>query len=195
MPWRLSTSRITAKLGAPVPLENRGQRFAVPRKVTVFLKGHTDRGHPDLRVECSMEDGQPLVRELHIVAKPAGRALRDADLAELSLDKLARNAFLEHAMKIEPNSAGGWIGTPIQGDEEAHWRAQGAIEATQKRTRGPSLAELKRVAEVYQADRAGAPAAAVETVLGYTARTAHRRIKQAEVAGLLPTTTRGKRRT
>jgi hypothetical protein len=193
MAWRLSGARVTAKLGAPVPLESRGQRFAVPRRVTVFLEGDNDRGHPDLRVECSMEDGQPLVREVHIVAKPEGRPVRDADLASLSLDKLALRAFLEHAMTLEENPAGGWVATPIT-DEATGWRAVGAIDSAQKQSRGPSMVELRRVAEIYQADTSGAPSAAVAAVLGYSPRTAHRRVKQAEEAGLLPKTTRGKRR-
>ena len=174
-------------------LTSRGQVFGVPKRVTITGVG--EKGAPDLRIECAMVDGQPSVREVHLIATAEGRDVRDSDLADIALDKMALRAFLDHAMSLTTTTEGGWTGGPI-GDEQSHWRAVDALTTAQKSPRGPSMDELRRVAEVYNAHVSTAPSTAVANLLGYSTRTAHRRIQQAEQAGLLPPApSRGKRRT
>lgn len=52
---------------------------------------------------------------------------------------------------------------------------------------------LNQVAALYRAAVDGNPTRAVERVMGYSKRTAGRRVQQARAAGLLPPTTKGKK--
>ena len=61
--------------------------------------------------------------------------------------------------------------------------------------RGSSRAELERVASIYAEHVDRDPVAQVQVLMGYgSSRTAARRVKEAEEAGLLSRTTPGKRR-
>lgn len=87
--------------------------------------------------------------------------------------------------------------TPPRDDREA-WQARGAATTARprpQRQRQPiPPAELEDVARIYKEHVAGKPTDAVATILGYSPRTAARRVKQAEEAGLLPQTVKGKKR-
>lgn len=174
--------------------------YAVPKHVTTELTGDRDKGHPDLRVECSMVGGQPLVQEVHLIASPNGRALRDADLAALALDKIALRAFMDHATVVDPLWEGGGhrASSPLTYHRAAHQLVEDFADALKGEQAGgstaPALVELERVAEVYRENAHRAPRAQVIAVLGYSPRTADRRIKAAQDAGLLTPGRRGKRR-
>jgi hypothetical protein len=187
MPWWTERLHTDAKLGEIVVFHGVEADYAVPERLTAHIDG--EGGQPDLRLECAMVDGQPLVYEVHIVASPdRGRTIRDADLVRLVLDKIAVDAFTQLGMIIEPvNDHGDFMATPL-----AYDRGERDLRTTI--TANPRDAELQRVAEVYQRYAATQPSKFVATVLGYTPRTAHRRIKQAEEAGYLPATTRGRKR-
>lgn len=188
MTWR-GKIRTSTKLGAPIPITYKGRRYGVPRRVTMTLEGL--RGSPDLRVECAVIDGVPGVREVHIVSKPDGEAIRDAHLNAIALDKIALQSFMDHAMDVSTDGEVAVLTPVSEGTEDV---LRGQLDEAQKTGRGPSQAELTEVARVYRENSNNAPAAAVELRLGYSRRTAQRRIKQAEEAGLLPPTSQGKRR-
>lgn len=170
--------------------------YAVPKRVVVEVEGDRHKGHPDLRVECAMIDGQPLVREVHVTAAPNGRAIRDADLSVLALDKIALDAFLEHALVVNPYVAapGNYRASPLTLHRDAGDLANGLRKAQRGRANARPLEELRRVAEVYRENLDCSPRSRVIAVLGYSDRTADRRIKEAEAAGLLQPRGRGKRR-
>jgi hypothetical protein len=135
------------------------------------------------------EDG-PVCLSVAISATPKGRPVVTADLESLpGLDRKALDAFRA-------------LGTAVLDDEA--WRAGRNLGRTYEifhpdprevsaalRTR--SDVELERVAEVYRANVSTRPVEAVEA-LGYSRRTADRRIRAARERGFLPPTTRGKRK-
>jgi hypothetical protein len=79
--------------------------------------------------------------------------------------------------------------------EENADRARRAVYEARKARRGPvSRAALEEVAKVYREHLEASPTRAVSLLLGYSERTAARRVQQAREAGLLPATTPGKRK-
>jgi hypothetical protein len=177
--------------GTPVILTLRGRRYAVPPRVSVEFVGEGDE--PDVTLQCAMTDGVPTVREIRITAKPDGKQIRDAHLDELALSRMARRAFAEFASLVMVQSEQQLtVESPLTGPQETE--VDRDMFELQQRRRGPSRSELEEVARVYLEHAQTSPTAAVEAILGYSARTAHRRIKSAEEAGLLPSTTPGKKR-
>jgi hypothetical protein len=119
------------------------------------------------------------------VAKQTGRGIRTADLRAFhSLDALAFNAYIQNR-----RPSGVWFH-----DEAEYWRARRDIQDAQaKQGTRPrvSLAELEEVAEVYASAGRDNPTEAVKNQLGYSRRTAERRIRSAREQGLLPAAKRG----
>jgi Holliday junction resolvasome RuvABC DNA-binding subunit len=98
------------------------------------------------------------------------------------LDKLAEDAFMELAVTVADNPFDWHIG-----------RDQSKRKAAKQDVHTRGDAELKEVARVYRENVDSRPVEAVEA-LGYSRRTAARRIQQARLKGLLPPTTQGKRK-
>lgn len=154
----------------------------VPASVAYEIEG--TNSSPSLRVEFEIRDGQPVCVGLHMTASAGGRGLAQGDLDTLpNLKRLAEDSFFALAMRPATQPSG-WHINPR--DRERVRAARSDI-----RTRGDE--ELKTVAQVYRNHIDDRPAAAVEA-LGYTRRTAQRRIEQARQRGYLPATTRGKKR-
>lgn len=165
----------------------------VPRWVTLDGQGH--RGAPDLHVEFEIRDGVPEVTEFRLTAKPAekGRGIRTADLRAFnSLDGLAYNAFVR---------------VPDERLDDKHWAAPTSDEQrrrarktdfdtakTRRRRTGYTQEDLANVARIYKENIGSQPTTAVMNEMGLTYRTAARRVKQAEEAGLLPPTRVGRKR-
>lgn len=155
----------------------------VPARVAYVIEG--DRSSPSLRIEFEIRDGRPFCVDVHIEApKVSGRSIRTGDLSALpSLERLGEETFSELAMRDGGADPFEWhIGT----DKGARRQARSEIH-----DRGD--AELKEVARVYREHVNERPVEAVQA-LGYTRRTAARRIQQAREKGLLPKTTQGKRK-
>jgi hypothetical protein len=152
----------------------------------VVLDGEGLRGAPDLHVKFWIRGGIPEVHEFTLKAKEDGRGIRTADLrAFFSMEKMAVNAFMH--MQVRP------VGFPYSKQE--HWRALDDIRSAQEKqgTRPrASRAELEEVAQVYRAAGRDNPTEAVQNELGYSRRTAERRVSQARQAGLLPPAKRGR---
>ena len=161
----------------------------VPERVV--LDGQGLKGAPDLHVEFEIRDGAPDVTTFGLAAKASGRGISTADLRAFhSLDTLAYNAFMRFATRPDETGASTW---PIE-DERSWWAARADIEDAATDRARASRAELEDVARVYRENLHDRPTEAVQNVLGYSSRTASRRVQQARAAGLLPPTTRGKRR-
>jgi len=109
----------------------------------------------------------------------------------INLDAIAVNLYAAVA-PVPDGNAFNWMWRQT---EENASRAQRAVYEARKARRGAvTRADLERVAEVYRENVSSSPTRAVSEYLGYTARTAARRVQQARDAGLLPKTSKGKRR-
>ena len=122
--------------------------------------------------------------------------MRTSDLALLQFDALTATGFVSASMRSTHDPETNITTSEPVMDERELWAALGAIEGAVKAPlRGVTKAELEQVASVYSSNVDGQPTAQVRQVLGYGSdRTAARRIKQAEDAGLLPSTTSGRKR-
>lgn len=154
----------------------------VPASVAYLIDG--EGGSPSLRAEFEIRDGQPICTSVTVTASDDGRGVSTGDLASIpNLARLTEDAFLALALRVE--------------DRPQDWRLDPADRARTRlargdiRTRGDE--ELRAVAEVYRDNLADRPVEAVEA-MGYTRRTAGRRIQQARDKGFLPPTTRGRKR-
>ncbi|WP_216211662.1 hypothetical protein [Amycolatopsis aidingensis] len=153
--------------------------YVVPAAITWTVTG--DKGTPDLRMEFAVRDGRPECTGFHVVASPQGRPVRTSDLAGLNVDVLVRDVFMEFADVVteeDPLSA-----ETRPADEREMWQRRKVVEDAQATGRGPSLEELQQVVAVYR-EHPKAPMQAVELVLGYSRRTAYRRVQQARERGL-----------
>ncbi|MDO8308148.1 MAG: hypothetical protein Q7V58_07305 [Actinomycetota bacterium] len=160
----------------PVKLGNT----VVPARVAYIVEGAN--GSPSARVEFAIHDGLPICTSVHVDAAEGGRGIRSGDLNTLpGLDRLAIDAFTALAVRVADNPFDWHIGL----DQVKVRSARLDI-----RTRGN--AELEEVARVYRENIDDRPLEAVER-LGYSRRTAARRVQQARVKGFLPRTTPGKK--
>jgi hypothetical protein len=192
MGW-VGTSRVSRQFGKGNDV--RIGDFVMPKQAEFAIDGAN--GDPDLRVFLEVRDGRPQVVDVHVTAKPDGRSVRTSDLQLLSLDALTVSVFSRLAMRSTYDPERNITEMSPIADEREFWQAVNATdEAVKAPRRGSTRAELEQVAKVYRENVDHKPVAAVQAVLGYgSERTAARRIKQAENAGLLPSTTPGKRRT
>lgn len=158
----------------------------------VELRGEGERGAPNLHVRFEIRDGIPEVVSFHLDSTTSGRGVRTADLREWNLDGLAFNAFMHFAGIRDPNGSGTAMGGYGFSDEREYWQARGDVERASERRPGVSAGELEDVARIYRAHIETRPTEAVQK-LGYSRRTAARRVQQARAAGLLPPTSRGKK--
>ena len=170
-------------------------KFTVPRQVEWNF--HGEKGDPDLHAVFAFRDGRPECVELSIKSSADGRQVRTTDLQELHVDKMVVSAFTRFAMRTEFDPETNVTKLSPVDDERELWDAINNVDnAVNAPRRGITPAEIRSVAETYRANVDGDPTTAVMVHLGYgSRRTAERRIKQAEEAGLLPPTTPGKKRT
>lgn len=148
--------------------------LAVPAALTITLRGVLDE--PDCVIKYEVRDGRADCVSFTVTAKPNGRGLLTSDLRMFTLDGLGEEAFTDYAYDAA-------VGGEQQGlpDERA---ARRTISDSLRASRGPSLAVLEEVARLYR-ENPKRPVVAVETALGISRSTAHRRIREARAKGLL----------
>lgn len=151
----------------------------VPPKAALSFEGR--EGTPDATLRFEIRDGRPECVEVHVLAKADGRGIRSADLAMVNVDTVTIAAFAELAELGESET-------------EALSAFRSLSEARLRRRPTVTRGDLDEVARVYRDHVSGNPTTAVARLLGYTPRTAARRVAQAREAGLLPATTPGKRK-
>lgn len=168
----------------------------VPPKAQLTFKGI--KGSPDVTMRFEVRDGRPECVEIHVKGKPQGRGIRTADLQQFNLDNLTANVFTDLAIAVKDDGIGVGPGSSILTDEDvaAKLRAGRDVREARMSRRGMvTRAELEEVARVFREHVDDSPTSAVKQLLDYGSdRTAARRIKQAEEAGLLPPTTPGRKR-
>ncbi len=164
-----------------------------PGAITVQWDGRRP-GDPDLVARVEVVDGRPVLAEVHARMRPGGREIELRDLAQpFSSETLVAGAWSRFASVQDGRSASAVGGA----DDTERDSIRGVVSRSRNRRRLVPHAELLRVAEVYRehaGHRDGKPVQAVAEALGFSRATASRRIKEAELAGLLPATTPGKRR-
>lgn len=152
----------------------------VPPKAAMTFDGR--EGTPDATLRFEIRDGRPECVEVHVMTKPDGRGIRSADLAMVNVDTVTIAVFAELAEM------------GLQSEAEALKAFHSVSEARLRRRPTVTRTDLEEVAKVYRKHLASNPTTAVARQLGYTDRTAARRVAQAREAGLLPPTTPGKRK-
>jgi hypothetical protein len=181
-----------AKISGVMPGLVRLGDHAVPRRAGYAFTGA--KGSPDLHMSFEVRDGRPECVEVTIKAKPDGRGIRTADLQIFNIDTLTVNVFSSLALSATEEPGGVTQFTPITTEQE-FWPANKAIEEARRERRGSvTRTELEDVARVYREHFDQSPTQAVQLLLGYSARTAARRVEQARAAGLLPKTRSGVRK-
>lgn len=148
-------------------------------------------GAPDLEARFEIRDEVPECVEFTLRSKEGGRAVRTSDLRLFEIDGFTVNTYMRIVMRRRRKV--GEAAQPLR-DERDAWAANAALVDAVRGRRSVSRWELEEVARVYTENVDQQPTRAVELFLGKSARTAARRIKQAEDAGLLPPTTKGKKR-
>jgi hypothetical protein len=152
----------------------------VPREGVLTFEG--TKGSPDVTMRFEVRDGRPECVGVTVEAKPNGRGIRSADMALFNIDSLTVAVFEQ-------------LGTIGVRDEAYARRISHDLREARASRRGTvTPEELEEVAKIYREHLAASPTRAVALLGGYSERTAARRIKQAEEAGLLPRTTPGKKR-
>lgn len=189
MAWRGKT-RVGSQFGGRHGGLVKVGDVVVPR--TAFYAHDGDEGEPDLEVTFEVRDGRPECVDFHVRAKADGRGIRTADLQMVTnLDAMATNLYAAVA-PVPDGSAFNWMWR--QTEENALRAARAVYEARKARRGTVTPAALEEVAKVYRENLEASPTRAVSLHLGYSERTAARRVQQAREAGLLPKTTQGKRR-
>jgi hypothetical protein len=153
----------------------------VPPKARMTFDGI--KGTPDVVMSFEVRDSRPECTSVIVTAKPNGRGIRTADMQMFNIDNLAIGVFGQLAT------------TGVRDQQYAEQAVRSVHEARLSRRGALTRDELEEVAKVYREHLDASPTKAVKLLLGYSSdRTAARRVKQAEDAGLLPKTTQGKRR-
>jgi len=180
------------KAGPGAPLHGLwiGNTFVPP---AVNFEAEGMKGAPDVFVRFEVRDGVPEVVDFRITAKPKGRAVRTSDLNGWQpLEGLALNSFRQVGSAGRRDDAHRLLGAVDPEGERDEWAMRSDLDRAMDRPRTPSRVELEEVARVYREAIKGRPTHAVQVQLGYTRRTAARRVQQARAAGILPPTTKGR---
>lgn len=161
-----------------VPL---GNGVAVPQ--SMMYEVHGNDGHPDAVVRFEVVDGRVEPREIRVLTKDDGRAIMSADMSLFAFDNLAEWAAKEVGVVMRENPANPgneWIADLRDESDEAEvWRIRREVAEGRSRKRGGvSMAELQRVAQIYQS-HPEAPVKAVAALMGLSERTAARRVREA----------------
>ncbi|WP_343598894.1 hypothetical protein [Mycobacterium sp.] len=158
----------------------------VPRRITAAIYG--DHNTPDVALVIEVRQGVPACAEVRVIARDGAPEVRRTHLKAIPLAEWVDAAV----------AACSWI--PARGgilyDGFAADRAKARRNATRVRAGQPraSTHHLQKVADIYREHLAEHPTEAVRRAFGYSPRTAARYVERARAAGLLPPTTRGKKR-
>lgn len=162
----------------------------MPRRVAVDMPGVD--GNPRLQMDLEVLDGRPQCRSVRIESVDGGREIQKLDLRSVEVGRWMEDIFAAFALEVVEES-GGEIKAVASFDFDAEIGALGAIQGARKaRKITPDL--LREVAAVYRANIRGNPTQAIADRFGVSHRQASNYRKRAEEAGLLPPTTRGKKR-
>lgn len=172
----------------------------VPKWIELTASGG---GGPDTKIRVEIRDGSPEVVELSWNSQPGQRDIRQKDLREINVEKLAVDTYTTSGMVPFPKGPGGSPPTDEQITEwakEIRKRRAGSrsFVARQRATRERRVISdefLQSVAEVYRANiNKRAPTQEVAKQFGVENRMASVYVTKAREKGFLPKTKRGRKK-
>ncbi|WP_169515767.1 hypothetical protein [Amycolatopsis nigrescens] len=163
----------------------------VPRHAFFDLEGAD--GHPDVHAHFEVRDGRPECRELRITSNDPGRGITDDDLKFFNLDNFTTQVFHQLVSHVIDENDGEPIAIDTNYGRAVRESFDEIREAVTK-PRKEKGADLEYVARLYRENIDGSPIKIISEECKVSERTAVRRVKQARDAGLLPPTTKGKRK-
>lgn len=140
---------------------------SVPRRKRYTIRGA--RGEPTLRAVFEVRHGLPQCVSVHIDAAPDGRGLGPGDISLPALAGLCQHVFQRGDVVLLSD-------TGPNGEMPSWWDDPGGAIAD---ALNGADAELRRVADIYRLNAAHHPRDAVAAEMGWSRRTASRRIAAA----------------
>ena len=171
----------------------------VPKWIEITTSGGAG---PDTKVKIEVRDGSPEVVELSWISRPGQRDIRQKDLRETNLAKLAVDTYTHSGWVPFPKGAGGSPPTDAEITEWAKEVRRRRIESRKSVDRQRAKREnriisdelLRTVADVYRANiHKRGPTQEVAKHFGVENRTASTYVTKARKRGFLPETQRGKK--
>lgn len=156
---------------------------SVPRKVAYVIEGSD--GEPSAEASFEVQDSGAIVcTAVSFSRSPGGRSIVAGDLNTFpTLSHLGEQAFLALAYRVADDPHDWFISDP-----DMKRAARDDIGSSSH------LSELREMARVYKENFNGNPTAAVVAQFGYSRRTIARRLDEARDLGLLPRTSKGKKK-
>ena len=177
----------------PEPVEI-GDRL-VPPAIDVTFPGVD--GQPRLTMRLEVVDGVPQCRKLTIESNDGGRGVRPLDLAAVRVADWVDDIYAMFARRIiKRHSSGAPAVTVSEASCERHMEAVRQFQDGRKGKAARKLDDtfLAGVAAVYRQHFGEGPTKAVAAAYGVGHRTASMYVTKARRRGLLPETTRGRKR-
>ncbi len=188
----LEVGHAEADIGVEVEVGDR----LVPPVIDVTFPGAD--GQPGLSMRLEVVNGMPQCRGLHLESVEGGRAVRQSDLAAVRLAQWVDDIFAMFASRIierhEDGSPAAAVGEVVTAERHQAAIGQFRSSRTGKGSRKLTNAFLVGVTDVYRKHFDANPTQAVAVAYGVKPRTASLYVQLARDAGLLPRTTRGRKR-
>ncbi len=184
---------VRQRMGTPSERPVRVKNRAVPRAFEMELE--YEDGRPDLTLGFEVRDGVPQCRRAELRSTEDGREVLASDLRGVKLEDLLELAVAHVAMVFEVHEQPGGVLTsmePVMTEFEARETVRELRSVRREARRRVTDDVLRAVAEVYRANVANNPTAAVAKHIGRSHRTAGLYVQRAREAGFLGKTTRGK---
>lgn len=151
----------------------------VPNNIFVLIRGGANQ--PDYEMTIEVRDGIPRWSAVTLRARPDGPEVRDKDFGVLRLldwlEPIVAMCSIAHGAKPADD-----------------WTALAEIRRVTTGRPRISRERLQQVAKIYKQHYDDRPTAAVAAAFGKDPRTAARYVRLARDAGLLPDTTKGKKK-
>ena len=170
--------------------------YLVPTWAEFTMHGYNG---PDNVARIEVRNGVPELVRLEWLSNPHQREIRQRDLRSMEVDGFVTTLFAGLTRQRSPGSGivGIATGATEDGDHPPAFYAAQRFVGSLRRPEGyrsitPDL--LKTVAEVYRRNIDRAPTQAVGKFFGVKSRMASIYVDRARQAGLLPPTTRGKKK-
>lgn len=165
----------------------------LPKSIEVVLPG--GGGQPRLTARLELIDKVPQCREITFSSVEGGREIRQHDLRGISIADMVEGIYAGFSQKIIQEKDG--VITAVEASGEiAYTEALKDIAAVRKGRGARKIDKqfLTEVAEVYRAHIDGRPTHAVQQAFNVGPSMAADYVARARQAGLLPPTTRGKKK-
>ncbi len=166
----------------------------VPTWVELTTAGGAE---PDMRIRVELRDGAPRVVELAWISQPLQKEIRQKQLRQTNLAKLATDLIVSTVS--DTDIIDGVMILPEDVDRQQLRQSRLALQKFVDRQQRPRDRRrmtpefLKSVAKVYKENIDGNPTKAVAETFNVASRMASEYVTRARRAGLLPKTVRGKK--